>query len=599
MPDWLTGSALLQWALYSVILLLTAKPVGTFMYRVFTGGRTFLHPVVRPLELGIYRVTGVREDEEMTWVGYLTASLAFSLPGLFLTYLIERTQQWHGSFFNPQHLPNVPALLAWNTAASFTTNTNWQNYGGETTMSYLTQMTGLAMHNFFSAAVGIVWAVALVRGLSRRSARGIGSFWVDLVRCLLYLLLPMVIFYGLFLCWQGVPQNFSSYAVAHTLEGATQTIAQGPIASQEAIKMLGTNGGGFLNANSAHPYENPTPLSNFIEMLSILLIGSGLVYMFGKWVGNTKQGWSIWAAMFILFSLGYFTAVGAEQKGNSLIASRAHSALVAGVPVQPASYHGSYQAPSDAYQPGGNMEGKEVRFGIVDSALFATITTDASCGAINAWHESFTPIGGLVPLVNMATGEVIFGGVGAGLYGMLMYAILAVFIAGLMVGRTPEYLGKKIESFEIKMASIALLISPANILLFTATAVLGVWGTSSILNAGPHGLSEILYLYTSSNANNGSAFGGLTSNTNWYNWTGGFAMLIGRFLFVTPLIAIAGSMARKRTIKASLGTFPTDGPTFTILLVFVIIIVAALTFFPVYSLGPIIEQLLLNVHKTF
>ncbi|HVC79741.1 MAG TPA: potassium-transporting ATPase subunit KdpA [Chloroflexota bacterium] len=599
MPDWLTGSALLQWALYSVILLLTAKPVGTFMYRVFTGGRTFLHPVVRPLELGIYRVTGVREDEEMTWVGYLTASLAFSLPGLFLTYLIERTQQWHGSFFNPQHLPNVPALLAWNTAASFTTNTNWQNYGGETTMSYLTQMTGLAMHNFFSAAVGIVWAVALVRGLSRRSARGIGSFWVDLVRCLLYLLLPIVIFYGLFLCWQGVPQNFSPYAVVHTLEGATQTIAQGPIASQEAIKMLGTNGGGFLNANSAHPYENPTPLSNFIEMLSILLIGSGLVYMFGKWVGNTKQGWSIWAAMFILFSLGYFTAVGAEQKGNSLIASRAHSALVAGVPVQPASYHGSYQAPSDAYQPGGNMEGKEVRFGIVDSALFATITTDASCGAINAWHESFTPIGGLVPLVNMATGEVIFGGVGAGLYGMLMYAILAVFIAGLMVGRTPEYLGKKIESFEIKMASIALLISPANILLFTATAVLGVWGTSSILNAGPHGLSEILYLYTSSNANNGSAFGGLTSNTNWYNWTGGFAMLIGRFLFVTPLIAIAGSMARKRTIKASLGTFPTDGPTFTILLVFVIIIVAALTFFPVYSLGPIIEQLLLNVHKTF
>ncbi len=599
MPEWLTGNALLQWALYSVILLLSAKPMGTFLYRIFNGQRTFLHPVIRPLETGIYRLTGVRENEEMTWVGYLLASLAFSIPGLLLTYLIERTQSLHGSFFNPQHLPNVPALLAWNTAASFTTNTNWQNYGGESTMSYLTQMTGLAMHNFFSAAVGIVWAVALVRGLARHSARGIGSFWVDLVRTMVYVLLPICIIYGLFLVWQGVPDNFNAYTVAHTVEGATQTIAQGPVASQEAIKMLGTNGGGFMNANSAHPFENPTPLSNFIEMLSIFLIGSGLVYMFGKWVGNTKQGWSIWAAMFILFSLGFFVAVGAEQKGNTLIASQAHTALAAGVPVQPSSYHGSYQAPSDADQPGGNMEGKEVRFGIIDSALFATITTDASCGAINAWHESLMPIGGLVPLVNMATGEVIFGGVGAGLYGMLMYAILAVFIAGLMVGRTPEYLGKKIESFEIKMAGIALLIGPAQILIFTAIAVLGVWGTNQIENAGPHGLSEILYLYTSSNANNGSAFGGLTSNSNWFNWSGGFVMLIGRFAFVTPLIAIAGSMARKRTMKESLGTFPTDGPTFTILLVFVIIIVAALTFFPVYSLGPIIEQLLLNAHKTF
>ncbi|MGH2387990.1 MAG: potassium-transporting ATPase subunit KdpA [Chloroflexota bacterium] len=601
MPDWLSGSALIQWALYSVILLLSAKPMGTFLFRVFTGERTFLHPVIRPLEAGIYRLSRVQEDEEMTWIGYLLASLAFSVPGLFLTYLIERTQSLHGSFFNPQHLPNVPALLAWNTAVSFTTNTNWQNYGGEITMSYLAQMAGLATHNFFSAATGIAWAAALVRGLSRRSARGIGSFWVDLVRCLVYLLLPVCIIYGLFLVWQGVPDNFNPYTVVHTVEGATQTIAQGPVASQEAIKMLGTNGGGFFNANSAHPYENPTPLSNFIEMLSIFMIGSGLVYMFGKWVGNTKQGWSIWAAMFVLFSFGYFTAVIAEQNGNPLIAARAHVAIAAGVPAQPASYHGAYVPPStvNAYQPGGNMEGKEVRFGIVDSALFATITTDASCGAINAWHESFMPIGGLVPLVNMATGEVIFGGVGAGLYGMLMYAILAVFIAGLMVGRTPEYLGKKIESFEIKMASIALLISPANILLFTAAAVLGAWGTTSILNAGPHGLSEILYLYTSSNGNNGSAFGGLTSNTNWYNWSGGFAMLIGRFMFVTPLVAIAGSMARKRAVPASLGTFPTDGPTFSILLVFVIIIVAALTYFPAYSLGPIIEQLLLNAHKVF
>jgi K+-transporting ATPase ATPase A chain len=584
MPTWLTGSAIIQWALYSIILLLTAKPIGTYMYRLFTGGRTFIHPVIRPLEGTIYRLTGVREDEEMGWLGYLFASLAFSAPGLLLTYLIERTQHLDGSFFNPQHLPDVPALLAWNTAASFTTNTNWQNYGGESTMSYLTQMTGLVIHNFFSAAVGIIWAVALVRGLARRSAGAIGSFWVDLVRCILYLLLPICIVYCLFLVWQGAPQNFNAYNVVHTLDGATQTIAQGPVASQEAIKMLGTNGGGFMNANSSHPYENPTPLSNFVEILSIFLIGSGLVYMFGRWVGNTKQGWSIWAAMFVLFSIGYFTAVIAEQDGNPLIAAQAH--------VQTA-------ATSSPYQPGGNMEGKEVRFGIVDSALFATITTDASCGAINAWHDSFMPIGGLVPLTNIATGEVIFGGVGAGLYGMLMYAILAVFIAGLMVGRTPEYLGKKIEAFEIKMASIALLISPANILLFTAAAVLGAWGTASILNPGPHGLSEILYIYTSSNGNNGSAFAGLTSNTNWYNWSGGFAMLIGRFIFVTPLIAIAGSMARKRVVPVSLGTFPTDGPTFSILLVFVIIIVAALTYFPAYSLGAILEQLLLKAGKTF
>ena len=599
MPDWLTGNALAQWGIYSIVLLLTAKPLGTYLYRIFNGERTFLAPMLRPVEGVIYRSAGVDEDGDMTWYSYLFASLAFSIFGLLLTYAIERTQSLHGHLFNPQGLPNVPDLLSWNTAISFTTNTNWQNYGGESTMSYLTQMAGLATHNFFSAATGIAWAVALVRGLARRTAGGIGNFWVDLVRCLLYVLIPICVVYGLFLCWQGVPQNFNAYTAAHTLEGTVQTITQGPIASQEAIKMLGTNGGGFLNANSAHPFENPTPLSNFAEMLSILLLGSALVYMFGKWVGNTRQGWALWAAMFLLFSLGYFTAVVAEQDGNVLIAGRAHSALVAGVPVQPASYRGTYRAPQDAVQPGGNMEGKELRFGIVDSALFATVTTDASCGAINAWHESFTPIGGLVPLVNMATGEVIFGGVGAGLYGMLMYAILAVFIAGLMVGRTPEYLGKKIESFEIKMASIALLISPANILLFSAVSVLGTWGTASILNAGPHGLSEILYLYESSNANNGSAFGGLTSNTTWYNWTGGLAMFVGRFLFVTPLLAIAGSMARKRTVAPNLGTFPTDGATFSILLVGVIIIVAALTFLPVYALGPIIEQLLLNAHHTF
>ena len=582
MPAWLTTNALLQWVIYSVLLLLTARPLGTYLYRLFSGERTFLHPVVRPLERGIYRLTRVDEAEEMTWYTYVLASLAFSVVGLLTLYLFERTQQFHGTLFNPQHFPNVGEVLGWNTATSFTTNTNWQNYGGESTMSYLTQMAGLAFHNFASAATGIVWAVALVRGLARRSASGIGSFWVDLVRCTFYLLLPVCIIYGLVLVWQGVPQNLNPYTIAHTLEGVTQTIAQGPVASQEAIKMFGTNGGGVMNANSAHPFENPTPFSNMLEMLSIFLIGSALVYMFGRWVKDTRQGWSIWAAMFILFSVGYFVAVGAEQKGNSLIASQAHYATAAG-----------------GGQSGGNMEGKEVRFGITASALFATITTDASCGAINAWHESFMPIGGLVPLTNMATGEVIFGGVGAGLYGMLMYAILAVFIAGLMVGRTPEYLGKKIESFEVKMASIALLISPANVLLFAAVAVLGTWGTASILNAGPHGLSEILYAYTSMNANNDSAFGGLTTNTNWYNITGGVVMLIGRFLFVTPLIAIAGSMARKKTMAPNLGTFPTNGATFTGLLVAVIIIVAALTYLPAYALGPIIEQLLLNAHKTF
>jgi potassium-transporting ATPase potassium-binding subunit len=578
----ITSHAIILWAVYSIVLLLSARPLGSFMYTLFTGGRTFLHPVLRPVEVGIYRLTRVDENEEMSWRGYLVASIVISILTLLVTYLLERTQQFHGSFFNPQGFPNVPEFLGWNTAVSFTTNTNWQNYAGETTMSYLTQMAGLATHNFFSAAMGIVWAVALVRGLARRSASGIGSFWVDFVRALLYLLLPLCLIYGLEEVWQGAPQNFNAYTAVHTLEGGKQLIAQGPIAFQIAIKELGTNGGGFLNANSAHPYENPTPFSNFIQMLTIFLIASGLVYMFGKWVGNTRQGWTIWAAMFILFSAGYFVAVGAEQHGNPLIASQAHVLTAA-----------------SATQPGGNMEGKEVRFGIVDSAMYATETTDASCGCINSWHDSYTPIGGLVPLANIGIGEVIFGGVGAGLYGMLMYVIIAVFVAGLMVGRTPEYLGKKIESFEVKMASLALLISPANILIFAGVAMMGGWGLNSIFNPGPHGLSEVLYAYTSMNGNNGSAFAGLGTNTNWYNITGGFAMLIGRFLFYTPLIAIAGSMARKRTVPAGLGTFPTTGATFTVLLVGVIVIVAALTYFPAYSLGPILEQLLLNAHKTF
>jgi K+-transporting ATPase ATPase A chain len=578
----MTGEAIWTWALYSAILLATAKPFGTYLYKVFTGQRTFMHWVMRPVEVGVYKLTRVDEGAEMSWYVYLLASLGFSIVGLLVLYVLERTQQWHGSLFNPQHFPNVPQFLAWNTAASFTTNTNWQNYGGETTMSYLTQMAGLAWHNFASAATGIVWAVALVRGLARRSGGSVGNFWVDLVRCSFYVLVPITFFYALFLVWQGVPDNLAPYTLVHTLNGATQLIAQGPVALQEAIKMLGTNGGGFFNANSSHPFENPTPLSNFAEILSIFLIGSGLVYMFGKWVKSTKQGWAIWAAMFALFSAGFFFCVSFEQSGNHLIASRAHVATVA-----------------TANQPGGNMEGKEVRFGIVDSALFTTITTDASCGAINAWHDSYTALGGLVPLVNMATGEVIFGGVGAGLYGMLMYAILAVFIAGLMVGRTPEYLGKKIESFEVKMASIALLISPANTLIIAAIAAVGTWGTASIFNHGPHGLTEILYAFTSMNANNGSAFGGLSADTNFYNASGGIVMLIGRFLFLTPLLAIAGSMAKKKTVPASLGTFPTDGPTWTILLISVIIIVAALTYLPAYSLGPILEQLLQNAGRVF
>jgi K+-transporting ATPase ATPase A chain len=582
MPSWMTGQAILLWAIFSAVLLLSAKPLGTFLFRVFTGERTFLHPVLRPVEAGIYRVTRVDENEDMSWYIYLLASLAFSLAGLVLLYVLQRTQQWHGSFFNPQGFPNVNQFLAWNTSASFVTNTNWQNYSGESTMSYLTQMTGLAFHNWVSAATGIVWAVALVRGLARRSARGIGSFWTDLVRCTLYILLPIVFVYTLFLIWQGVPQDLAAYTLAHTLDGAKQIIATGPVASQEAIKMVGTNGGGFFNANSAHPFENPTAFSNFIEMFSELVIGSALVYMFGKWVRDTKQGWALWAAMFVLFSVGYFVTVSFEQNGNPLVASKAHVQTVA-----------------TSTQSGGNMEGKDVRFGITASALFATTTTDASDGAINSWHDSYTPIGGMMPLANMATGEVIFGGVGAGLYGMLMYAILAVFIAGLMVGRTPEYLGKKIESFEVKMASLALLVSPANILIFAAIAIIGTWGASAIFNAGPHGLTEVLYAYTSMNGNNGSAFAGLGANTNWYNMTGGVVMLVGRFLFLTPLIAIAGSMAKKKTVTAGLGTFPTNGPTFTILIIAVIVIVAALTYLPAYSLGPIIEHLLLNNGKTF
>src|SRR5579884_2472271 len=455
MPSWMTGEAIWTWALYSAILLATAKPFGTYLYRVFTGQRTFMHRLMRPVEVGVYRLTRVDERAEMTWFVYLLASLGFSLVGLLVLYLLERTQQWHGGLFNPEHFPNVPQFLAWNTAASFTTNTNWQNYGGETTMSYLTQMAGLGWHNFASAATGIVWAVALVRGLARRSAGSIGNFWVDLVRCIFYVLVPITFFYALFLVWQGVPDNLAGYSLAHTLEGGKQVIAQGPVALQEAIKMLGTNGGGFFNANSAHPFENPTPLTNFVQMLSIFTIGAGLTYMFGKFVGDTRQGWAIWAVMLVLFLAGVAVVLPVEQNGNPLL-----------------TQIGVDQTLSNL-QPGGNFEGKEMRFGQAASALFIVITTDASCGAVNAMHDSLMPIAGMIPMLNIQLGEIIFGGVGAGLYGMLMFAIIAVFIAGLMVGRTPEFLGKKVESFEMKMAMLAVLVLAADILLFTALASIG------------------------------------------------------------------------------------------------------------------------------
>jgi potassium-transporting ATPase potassium-binding subunit len=569
---------LLQIALYVVILFVITKPVGLHLARVFSGERTFLDPLMGPLERSIYRLTGVNPHAEQGWVGYAFALLVFSLVGALATYLIERLQNLLP--FNPQGLDAVAPDLAFNTAVSFTTNTNWQFYSGETTMSYFTQMAALAFHNWVSAAAGIAIAVALTRGLARRSGRTIGNFWVDLVRCTFYVLLPMCFLYTLFLIWQGVPQNLNAYTDATSLEGATQTIAQGPVASQEAIKMLGTNGGGFFNANSAHPFENPTPASNFIEMLSIFAIGSGLTYMFGKLVGDPRQGWAIWAVMLVLFLAGVAVVLPVEQNGNPLL-----------------SQLGVDQALSNL-QSGGNFEGKEVRFGQTASALFVVITTDASCGAVNTMHDSLMPIAGMVPMLNIQLGEVIFGGVGAGLYGMLMFAILAVFIAGLMVGRTPEYLGKKVESFEMKMAMLAVLVLAADILLFTAASSVGDWGTSTTNNSGPHGFSEILYAFTSATGNNGSAFAGLGANMYW-NTTMGLAMLIGRFLMIVPLLAIAGSMVRKQRVPVSLGTFPTYGPLWSGLLTGTILIVGALTYFPALALGPIVDQLLLNVGHTF
>ena len=599
----MTGNGWFQILLYLVLIFLITKPLGVFMTRVFNREKTFMDPVLRPLERLLYRVTGVDEDHEMRWTEYAIAMLLFSVVSMIVLYLMQRLQGYLP--FNPRKFGAVsPAHVAFNTAASFTTNTNWQAYSGESTMSYFTQMAGLAYHNFVSAAIGIALAIAFIRGVARRQMQTIGNFWVDLVRCSLWVLLPFCIVGALILVSQGVVQNFKAYDTAKLVEPiqvakvdasgklvmdaqgkpvmdsvTDQTIAQGPIASQEIIKEFGTNGGGFLNANSAHPFENPTPVSNYIEMLSIFALGAGLTYTLGRMTGSPAHGWAVWAAMAILFLAGVTTAYWSEARGNPLLVNTDQRAT--------------------AMQSGGNMEGKEVRFGIADSTLFATVTTDASCGAINGWHDSYTPLGGMVPLVNIMLSEVIFGGVGAGMYGMLIYIVLAVFIAGLMVGRTPEYLGKKIESYDVKMAMLVFLVFPLVILAFTAVSAVHGFGTSSISNPGPHGLSEILYAFTSGAGNNGSAFGGLTANTPWYDTTLGLTMLAGRFLMIIPMLAIAGSLAGKKYVPPSLGTFPVTTPLFTMLLIGVILIVGALTFFPALSLGPILEHLQMLAGKSF
>jgi potassium-transporting ATPase potassium-binding subunit len=581
----MSANGWLQFGLFSLILLATVRPVGAYMARVLEGERTWLDPILRPIERLIYRLSGVNAADEMNWRQYAFAMLGFSAVTLVLTYAIERLQAhlpW-----NPQAIANVGPDLAWNTAASFTTNTNWQFYTPESTMSYFTQMAGLATHNFWSAAAGIAVAVALIRGIKRTSAGTIGNFWVDMTRTLLYILIPASLVYALLLVGQGVPQNLHAYTTAHPLESPAQvqTIAQGPVASQEAIKMLGTNGGGFFNANSAHPFENPTPFSNFLQILSIFVIPAGLTFTLGRMTGSPGHGWAVLAAMFVLFAAGFTTIYWAESHPHPLI-------------------HGAAQTHS-ATAPGGNMEGKEVRNGIAESALFATITTDASCGAVNGVHDSFTPLGGMVVLTNIMLGEVVFGGVGAGLYGILIFVVLSVFIAGLMVGRTPEYLGKKIEGFDVKMSMLYVLIFP--LIILTLTAVFVLWpsvGLSALTNHGPHGLTEILYAYTSAVGNNGSAFAGLNASVNpttlwWYDVAMGLAMLGGRFLMMIPVLALAGNLATKKSIPPSPGTFPVNGTLFTVLLIGVILILGALTFFPALSLGPILEHLLLKSGQVF
>jgi potassium-transporting ATPase potassium-binding subunit len=590
----MTANGWFQIALYLLVILLVTKPVGLFMTRVFSREKTFLDPVLRPIEKLMYRLTGVDEKREMRWTEYTISMLLFSGVSMTLLYLIERTQRWLP--FNPQKFANVDPGLAFGTAASFTTNTNWQAYSGESTMSYFTQMAGLAYHNFVSAAVGIVLAIVVIRGIARKETDKLGNFWVDTTRCLLWVLLPVCIVGSLVLVSQGVVQNLKPYSTVEliqpyqerltSLDGKTKTrtvtqqvIAQGPVASQEVIKEFGTNGGGFFNANSAHPFENPTPFSNFFEMVLIFAIPSGLTYTLGRMTGSQRHGWAVWAAMAFLFAVGVATAYWAEAKGNPLLA-------------------GTDQQASEV-QAGGNMESKEVRFGIANTALFATVTTDASCGAVNGMHDSFTPLGGMVPLINIMLGEVVFGGVGAGLYGVFVFVVLAVFIAGLMVGRTPEYLGKKIEAYDVKMAMLAVLVLTFTILTFAAISVVRPFGTAGISNPGPHGLSQILYAYVSSTGNNGSAFGGLNGNTMWYNTTTATAQLLGRFFMIIPIMAIAGNLAGKKTAPASAGTFPVTGALFSALLVSTILIVGALTFFPALSLGPILEHLLMNAGKAF
>jgi K+-transporting ATPase ATPase A chain len=590
----MTANGWAQIAVFLGAVLLLTKPLGLYLARVFDRRRTWLDPLARPVERLLYRLTRVDETREMGWMEYGAAMLIFSAVSLVVLYAILRLQA-RQPWGNPQALTSVPPYLAFNTAVSFTTNTNWQAYGGESTVSYLTQMAGLAYHNFVSAAAGIALAVAFVRGIARRESATLGNFWVDLTRATLWVLLPMCLVGALVLVSQGVVQNFRPYDRAVLLDPQTvtttdgtgretktrvtgQVIAQGPVASQEIIKELGTNGGGFFSANSSHPFENPTPLTNVLELIAIFAIPAGLVYMLGEMTGSRKHGWTVWAAMAFLFLAGVTTAYWAEARGNPLLAADQHAS---------------------AFAPGGNMEGKEVRFGIPASVLFATVTTDASCGAVNAMHDSFTPLGGMVPLVNIMLGEVIFGGVGAGLYGMLIFVILAVFIAGLMVGRTPEYLGKKIEAYDVQMSMLAVLIFPLTVLLFAAVSVVSPsFGTSSISNPGPHGLTQILYAFVSAAGNNGSAFGGLGANTPWYNAALGLAMLAGRFLFIVPMLAVAGNLAGKKRVPPSPGTFPVTTPLFAVLVVSVVLIVGALTFFPALSLGPILEHLLMGQGRT-
>jgi K+-transporting ATPase ATPase A chain len=588
----MTGAGILQIALFFAIVLICVKPLGAYMANVFEGRRTFLHPVLRWLEVLTYKAAGVHEDLEQRWTQYTAAFLSFSIFGFLLVYLLQRAQAYLP--FNPQNFgtPVMTPDLAFNTAVSFLTNTNWQAYSGESTLSYFVQMAALTVQNFVSAAAGLAVAIAVVRGFARHEMRSIGNFWVDLTRGTLYVLLPISIVGALFLCSQGVIQNLKPYTNVTTVEGAKQTIAQGPVASQEAIKELGTNGGGFFGANSAHPFENPNPVTNLFEMWLILVIPAALTYTFGKMVGDTRQGWAIFAAFTIMFVAGVLVCYGFEQRGNPNLAQ---------LGIETAATSG---------QAGGNMEGKDVRFGVVNSTLWATVTTDTSCGAVNSMHDSFLPIAGLVPLLNMMTDIVIFGGVGAGLYGILIYAIIAVFIAGLMVGRTPEYLGKKLEQKEVKMAMLAIIVTSMSVLVFSALstqahfAAKGYWNPpgaaiANLNNAGPHGLSEILYAYASGTGNNGSAFGGLSVNTPWYNLSIGLAMLIGRFLFLIPILAAAGSLAAKKKVPVTSGTFPTHGPLFVGLLVGTVVIVAVLTYFPAVSLGPIIEHYLMQSGKLF